>query len=48
MADEEANNGVKIVEIVEAHLGKGKKLSQATKEQVQMVALIVDDLKDLV
>lgn len=36
-----------INEIVESHLGKGKKLNQCTKEQVEMIALILDDLKDL-
>lgn len=41
------NNGANIVKIVDTHLGKGKKLSQATEEQVEMIALIVSDLKDL-
>ena len=39
-------NTLKIVEIVERHLGKGKKLNQATNDQVDIVALIVSDLKD--
>ncbi len=42
------DNGAKIVEIVEGHLGKGKKLSQCTKDQVDIVALIVTDLKELI
>lgn len=39
--------GAKIVQIVEGYLGKGKKLGQATEEQVDIVSLIVGDLKDL-
>jgi AAA domain len=39
--------GSKITKIVESHLGKGKKVSQATEDQVDIVALILDDLKDL-
>jgi hypothetical protein len=44
-ADE--NNASKITKIIETHLGKGRKLAEATEEQVDMIALIVDDLKDL-
>jgi hypothetical protein len=44
-ADE--NNASKITKIIETHLGKGRKLAEATEEQTDMIALIVDDLKDL-
>ena len=39
--------GDNIVSIVESNLGKNKKLSQATREQVEMVKLINDDLNEL-
>lgn len=41
------DNAPRIVAVVEEHLGKGKKLNQATEEQVDIVVLITDDLKDL-
>lgn len=37
----------KITKIVELHLGKGKKVSQATEDQVDIVVLVLDDLKEL-
>lgn len=37
----------KITKTVEKHLGKGKKVSQATEDQADIVALILDDLKDM-
>lgn len=37
----------KITKIVEKHLGKGKKVSQATEDQVDLCVLILDDLSDL-
>lgn len=49
MADEKLQevNAPKITEIVEIHLGKGKKVSQATKDQADILALILSDMKDL-
>lgn len=44
-ADEE--NTSKITKIVDKHLGKGRKISEAEEEQVDMLVLILDDLKDL-
>ena len=37
----------RITEIVERYLGKGKKISNATRDQVEQVSLIVFDLKNL-
>lgn len=34
--------------IVDTHLGKGKNIKEATEEQLDMLILIADDLKDLV
>lgn len=42
------DNTSKITKIVDKHLGKGKKVSQATEDQVDIVVLILDDLKDLI
>lgn len=41
------DDAVKITKIVDKHLGKGRKISDAEEEQVDMLALILDDLKDL-
>ena len=38
--------GPRIVEIVERHLGKGKKISDCSRDQVEIVDLVVYDLKD--
>jgi hypothetical protein len=35
-----------LVEIVEKHLGKGKKVSDCTKSQVEVVSIIYDDFID--
>lgn len=40
--------GPNITQIVEKHLGKGLKISQCTSNQVEAIALIVDDLKAFV
>lgn len=37
----------RITEIVEKYLGKGRKISNATRDQVEQISLIVFDLKDL-
>ena len=36
-----------IVQITERYLGKGKKVSQCTRDQVEMLSLIVSELEDL-
>ena len=38
----------RITEIIERYLGKGKKISQCSRDQVEAIDLIVADLKDLV
>ena len=38
----------RIIQITEKYLGKGKKASQCTRDQVEMLSLIVTDLEDLV
>lgn len=38
----------KITEITEKYLGKGKKVSQCTSQQVEQLSLVVADLKELV
>lgn len=38
----------KITQITEEYLGKGKKISQCNENQKEAVAMIVDDLKDLI
>ena len=38
----------KITQITEKYLGKGKKASQCTRDQVEMLNLIVIDLEDLI
>lgn len=41
------NNPPKITRIVDKYLGKGKKLAEANEDQVDIIGLIIDDLKDL-
>lgn len=36
-----------VVDIIEKYLGKGKKVSEAKKNQVEILAVILDELKDL-
>jgi ribosomal protein L11 methylase PrmA len=36
-----------VVDIIEKYLGKGKKVSEAKKSQVEVLAVILDQLKDL-
>ena len=38
----------RIVEITDKYLGKGQKVSQCSREQVEALSLIVDDLKELI
>ena len=49
-SEEEMNNvwGPKINQITEKYLGKNKKASQCTRDQVEMLNLIVIDLEDLI
>jgi hypothetical protein len=45
--EESEDNAPKITKVIERHLGKGRKLSEADEEQLEMLVLILDDLKDL-
>jgi len=40
--------GPRIVHIVDSYLGKGKKVSDANRDQVEALSLIVDELKELI
>jgi hypothetical protein len=40
-------NSSEIIKIAEKYLGKGKKISQCTEEQIEQLVLITDDLRDL-
>ncbi len=42
-----SSNAVKITSLVEKYLGKGKKVSEATPEQVEMLNLIILEMRDL-
>lgn len=43
----EADKLDELQEVVEKHLGAGKKVTECKKSQVQVMAIILDDLKDL-
>ena len=40
------SNGPYITLIIEKYLGKGKKISDTNRNQAEMVALIVNDIKE--
>lgn len=40
------SNGPKITQIVDKYLGKGKKVSETTRDQAEFISLIVDEIKD--
>ena len=39
-------NGPKITKIIEKYLGKGRKIADATPEQVEMINLIVTEIEE--
>ena len=39
-------NGPKITKIIDKYLGKGRKIADATPEQVEMINLIVTEIED--
>ena len=43
----DTNNATKITQIIERYLGKGSKVGDATRDQVEAIDLIVTDLKEL-
>ena len=47
MQKDPAFYGPRIVEIVERHLGKGRKVGDCSRDQAEVIDLIVYDLKDL-
>lgn len=40
--------GPRVTQIVEKHLGKGKKVAEANRDQVEALDLIIEDLKDMI
>ncbi|MGN0449480.1 MAG: ATP-binding protein [Ruminococcus sp.] len=46
--EEDEDNATKITKIVDKHLGKGRRIAEAEEEQVDMLVLILDDLKELI
>jgi hypothetical protein len=40
-----AGNGPKITQIIDKYLGKGKKISEATRDQAEFIYLIVEEIK---
>jgi hypothetical protein len=47
LIEKDEENAAKITKTVEKHLGKGRKLNEASEEQADLISLINDDLKDL-
>jgi DNA polymerase III delta prime subunit len=47
MGKDSSYYGPRVLEIIERHLGKGKKVSECTRDQAQIVDIIVYDLKEL-
>ena len=39
-------NGIKITQIVDKYLGKGKKVGDATPDQAELIHLIVTEVKE--
>lgn len=48
-SDEDFKNNYqpKITQVIEKYLGKGKKISMASRDQVEQLSLISEDLKDI-
>ena len=40
------NIGAKITEIIDKFLGKGKKVTEATREQAEIIYLIINEIKE--
>ncbi len=47
MSDDSSYYGPRIVEVVERHLGKGKKVGDCSRDQAEVIDLIVYDLKEI-
>ena len=46
MERDSATNMPKITQIIDKYLGKGKKISEATRDQAELVYLIVNEIKE--
>lgn len=46
METNSASNGPKITQIIDRYLGKGKKINEATRDQAELVYLIVKEIKE--
>ena len=46
MERDSATNMPKITQIIDKYLGKGKKISEATRDQAELVYLIVTEIKE--
>lgn len=46
MSENEVYNAPRITQIVDRYLGKGKKVSEATIDQVELIHLIIEEIKD--
>lgn len=46
MEKNSATNGPKVVQVVEKYLGKGKKISETTRDQAEFIYLIVNEIKE--
>lgn len=46
MERDSATNGPKITQIIDKYLGKGKKISEATRDQAEFIYLIVNEIKE--
>jgi hypothetical protein len=45
MEKNSATNGPKVTQIIEKYLGKGKKISETTRDQAEFIYLIVEEIK---
>lgn len=48
LMQESQSNAMKITAIVDKYLGKGKKVSDTTPSQAELISLIIDEMKDLI
>ena len=46
MEKNSATNGPKVTQIIERYLGKGKKISETTRDQAEFIYLIVNEIKE--
>ena len=46
LMQKDPNIGAKITEIIDKFLGKGKKVTEATREQAEIIYLIINEIKE--